>query len=520
MVRSLVLAALACALGCAKPYLDARPDVPPMPPMPAGVVHETESFAARDGTALFAQSWRPAAGPPRAVLIVMHGLRDHGDRYAPFAARLVERGYAVYAFDLRGHGRSAGRRVTIGSFDDYLMDFDQFARAVRAREPGRPLFAFGHSMGGLIVGLWAEEHPDLAGVVTSAPALRIDALPLVAAASRVAASVTPDVGGLAPDNHGFSSDPAVEADMERDPLIYQPPGPVGTAAGLVDGIERFWAGAHRLTMPLLLLHGTGDTLTAPAGSRELLERAAATDKTLRLYDGQAHDLVHEPRREEIVRDVLAWLDAHTGGGGAAFPAPDLGRELNGDAHKPSAAVAVEAVYRRNANPEDGGHLFGGALRTRFLLGRRLVWPLALDAELLGGDALAYRAALYPLGVGLVSSGGSTVSLAGGAGVSDIGGGDGFELPVALDAEVGLGPLRLLAWARLVWLPGDDPRHTHSDLPIGDELRSGLALRLGRSHRLWSTANFGAGPYLGVTLDLERGEALFGVVLGLHLWGGS
>src|SRR5262249_42702846 len=154
----------------------------------------------------FARSWRPATGTPRAALIIMHGLRDHGDRYTGFATELARRGYAVYAFDLRGHGRSAGRRVTIDSFDDYIADFDRFAADVRAREPGRPLFVFGHSMGGAIVLLWAESHPDVAGVITSAPAIRIDTLPFAAAATGVTATLTPNFGALAPDNKGFSSD--------------------------------------------------------------------------------------------------------------------------------------------------------------------------------------------------------------------------------------------------------------------------------------------------------------------------
>jgi alpha-beta hydrolase superfamily lysophospholipase len=518
-----VVAALGAALGaaCAKPYLPARVEAPPLPPAPAGVAHTTWTFAGDGGVTLFARAWRPAEGEPRGVLVVMHGLRDHGGRYAGVAERATRRGYAVYAFDLRGHGRSAGRRVTIDGFDQYVADLDTFVTAVRGKEPGRPVFVLGHSMGGAIVTLWAvTRQPDVAGVITSAPALRLDLPPVAAAGTLLSATLVPNLGALAPTNDDFSTDPAVEAEMGKDPLIYQPGGPVATAAGLVGAIERIWAGVDRLTVPLLLLHGTADKLTAPAGSRELYQRAASTDKTLRLYDGLAHDLVHEPGQEQVVGDVLAWMDAHTGGPATAFAEPDLTRPLRGDGRKPSASVALEAGYRRGEG-DTGGHAGGGGLRARALLGRRLAWPLALEAEAWGGDAFSWRVDAYPVGLALVRPGGHTLSLAAGGGLSDAGaGGTGFDVSLAVDAEVQLGPARLLAWGRVAWIFDEDVRRDGSDAPLGDELRLGVAVRLGRNHRLWSTVNAGTGPYLGVTLDQELGGTVLGVVLGLHLWGGS
>ena len=502
-LRALALLAAATVGGaCAKPELAARPDLPPHPAAPAGVAHETWTFTARDGLVLFAQSWRPA-GAPRGVLVVMHGLRDHGDRYAGFAGELAARGYAVYAFDLRGHGRSAGRRVTVGSFDDYLDDSDRFVASVQAREPGRPLFVFGHSMGGVIVTLWAEtRRPPIAGVIVSAPAIRIDVPPIAAAVIFLSAALTPNLGVLADSNEGFSTDPAVTAGMAADPFIYQPGGPVATAAALVSAIERVWAGVGALEAPLLCLHGTADPLTSPAGSRELCGRAASRDRTLRLYPGQAHDLVHEPRRADVFADVVAWMDAHTGGAPASLAAaPDGPIEVSA----PSLGVAFEGGYRQG----DDVHLGGVGLRARAFFGARLAWPVGLDAEIFGGDVLTYRAAVYPVGVAWVDAAGHTVALGGGAGVSDAGAGAHFEIPISLDAELQLGAVRLLAWGRLSILPGEDPRG-----------HAGVALRLGRDHRFWSTANAGTGPYLGVTLDRELGVTLVGAVIGVHLWGGS
>jgi alpha-beta hydrolase superfamily lysophospholipase len=95
------------------------------------------------------QSWRPE-GRPRSALVIVPGLKDHGGRYAEAAERLALEGHAVYVFDLRGHGLSAGERAYVRSFDDYVADLAAYVAFVRAREPGAPLFVFGHSMGGAI----------------------------------------------------------------------------------------------------------------------------------------------------------------------------------------------------------------------------------------------------------------------------------------------------------------------------------------------------------------------------------
>ncbi|MCB9571521.1 MAG: hypothetical protein H6709_05465 [Kofleriaceae bacterium] len=146
------------------------------------------------------------------------------------------------------------------------------------------------------------------------------------------------------------------------------------------------------------------------------------------------------------------------------------------------------------------------------------WALGVDAEVTGGDGLAYRAVAYPVGVAAVTARGHTVGLTAGLGASGRGGDDALELPVGLDAELQLGPVRLLAWGRIAWLVGAQARA--GGAPLGDELHAGAALRLGRDHRYWGTANAGVGPFLGVTVDRAGDATAVGVALGLHLWGGS
>ena len=125
------LVVLAALVACAKtPDLALRPD--PAPPIGS----TTEVITAPDGAQLLARHWAPIEAP-RAVVVIMHGLKDHSARYAALATRLAGAGYSVYAFDLRGHGRSSGKRVAPGRWWRYVDDLDRFLSTLETREPGR-----------------------------------------------------------------------------------------------------------------------------------------------------------------------------------------------------------------------------------------------------------------------------------------------------------------------------------------------------------------------------------------------
>ncbi len=308
----IVGALAACAsLACAgPPVLSARP--PPASELPAYAEgeHRTGVFEGHGGTQLFEQSWRPA-GAVRAVLVAHHGLKDHSDRYGDFARRLNARGVAVYAFDMRGHGRSAGRRASLDDFDDSLDDLAIFMARVRQREPGAPVFLLGHSVGGAMVTLFTlERRPALAGLVVLAPALRVDRTPVEAAATPVAAALMPNFPVVDTPDRYFSRSPEVVAEMGSDPFVYHEVGPARTAAGLVDAIERIWSRAGTLDVPLLGVHGTADRLTDPRGTAELVRRARTRDRSLLLYRGLYHDLIHEPERDQVMGDIERWIDEH------------------------------------------------------------------------------------------------------------------------------------------------------------------------------------------------------------------
>jgi acylglycerol lipase len=306
-MRTILMGMLALSVSaCSPEVLSVRP--PEVASTDA--THEMGFFTGTRDTRLFMQSWHPQ-GPARAVMVIHHGLKSHSEHYAAFARRLTELGIAVYAYDMRGHGRSEGRRASLDDFEDLTGDLDIFMTAVRAREPGRPVFLAGHSVGGCVVTLYTLEHkPALAGLVLLAPALRVDSSPMVAAAAPLTASLAPNFPAVDVPDEFFTRDPATLASMANDPLIYHPTGPARTAGGLLDALERVWEHADEMDVPLLGLHGDRDRATDPRGTAELVRRAHSSDKRLILYHGLVHDLIHEPEREQVIGDITAWLLAH------------------------------------------------------------------------------------------------------------------------------------------------------------------------------------------------------------------
>jgi acylglycerol lipase len=317
-----LLVTLLC--GCAGPYRAAGrlPGVPVPPPPPAGIVHQEATFQVKDGTHVFWQSWRPAS--PKAVVVIVHGLKDHGDHYAVEALSLASAGYAVYAADLRGHGNSEGERVWVRHFEEYRSDLGEFLARVKAADPGHPLFLFGHSMGGAIVVSYVLAHPDdQTGFILSGPALK---LPPDIGSFKVSmisgvAAIFPHLHVLSLPDKDFSRDPAVVAGMAKDPLIFDGDGPARTAVELLHTMQDIEKHMEEVRSPFLVMHGTADKATNPEGSKDLVRRAGATDKTLKLYDGFYHDLLHEPDHSQVVVDIQAWLDAHCANPGSPPPRP-------------------------------------------------------------------------------------------------------------------------------------------------------------------------------------------------------
>jgi alpha-beta hydrolase superfamily lysophospholipase len=274
--------------------------------------HDTGTFKTADGTTLFEQWWRPE-DQPKATVAIVHGYGEHSTRYTDVAGHLVNYGYTVETFDLRGHGRSEGKRTFVRSFDAYLVDLDRFLKRVKERMKSSNLFLLGHSMGGAIVTLFAmTRKPDGKGLILSGPALKIsdDISPLLVRLSSMIGMVLPKLPTIKLDSSGISRDPEVVKHYENDPLVYHGGIPARTGAEITGATKIIQAQMESMTLPLLILHGSDDRLADPEGSKELYERAQSDDKTLKLYEGLYHEVMNEPEKEMVWADIVAWIEGH------------------------------------------------------------------------------------------------------------------------------------------------------------------------------------------------------------------
>jgi len=270
-----------------------------------------ETLEGVGGLEIFTRSWHPA-GKARAVMVIVPGFNAHSGQYQWVAEQLLAHGLAVYAIDLRGRGRSTGERFYVEKISDYVDDVAMLVKLAKSREPGLPLFLLGHSAGGVVACSYAIEHQaELAGLVSESFAYRVPAPDFALAVLKGLSHIAPHAHSVKLKNADFSRDPQVVAAMNADPLIANESQPFQTMAALVHADERLKTDFQKLTLPLLILHGTADKATKPSGSEEFFAAARSTDKTLKLYDGAFHDLLNDLDKTVVLADIQHWVDART-----------------------------------------------------------------------------------------------------------------------------------------------------------------------------------------------------------------
>lgn len=268
-----------------------------------------ETFEGKGGVGIFLRSWLPE-GTPRAVLAICHGLNAHSGLYAWAAERFAAAGFAVYAPDLRGRGRSEGERFYVEDIADYASDLGGAIAIAKARHPGLAVFLLGHSAGGVVSCVYAlDNQAELAGFICEDFAFQVPAPSIAIAALRGLSHIAPHLGVLTLKNEDFSRDPAVVAALNADPLIAGETQPAATIAALARADDRLHDEFGKITLPLLIMHGTDDRVTVCHGSEYFHAHAGSADKTLRLYQGHYHDLLADTGKEDVMADILAWLGA-------------------------------------------------------------------------------------------------------------------------------------------------------------------------------------------------------------------
>ncbi|MCT2558954.1 lysophospholipase [Tsuneonella sp. YG55] len=272
--------------------------------------HVEWTLTGHGGLALYAQGWVPD-GEVRDVIAISHGYAEHGGRYGNLVERLVPMGYALYALDHRGHGKSEGTRALVDRMKWVIDDFHIFVRSVRARHHGQPVKLLGHSMGGNVAFGYALSWPqDLTGLILSGPLIGGRVPAVQRAVLSFLSAVAPNTGMIALPPEAVSRDPAVVEAYASDPLVTTGKVAARTAHEMFTSLAGYRAEAPSMNVPLLVQHGEADALVRWDDVRPVVATIGAPDKTVITYPGLYHEIYNEPEKDAVIGDLARWLEAH------------------------------------------------------------------------------------------------------------------------------------------------------------------------------------------------------------------
>jgi len=264
----------------------------------------------QDGLDLYARAWTPDSVACGLVGVV-HGLGEHIGRYQADAAALTQAGYIVAGFDQRGFGQSQGRKGHTPSLDAYFDDIGRFLEITMQRYPGLPTFAYGHSMGAILLLAYTPlRRPPLAGVIATSPGLKssIEAQKSKVILVKLLGSALPTLTLQSDiDAQLLSRDPHVADAIVDDPLAHTAIT-TGWGKALLQAIDLAYKQAPNFPVPLLLMHGDDDQIAYPEGSQIYAGLAPKAKLTYKEWAGFKHELHTDTDKATIFAAMVAWLD--------------------------------------------------------------------------------------------------------------------------------------------------------------------------------------------------------------------
>jgi alpha-beta hydrolase superfamily lysophospholipase len=264
-----------------------------------------QKVPAEDGLLLNFYYWEP--NEAKAAIVISHGWSEHAGRYHDVAEWFNQRGYAVYALDHRGHGKSQGKRGHVRRWTDYARDLELLRSTVRHEKQ----FLLGHSMGGMIGILHALEYPEqFSAMVLSGPASDVS-IPVPKFKQILGntmsswfprLTITNDI-----DPNIVCSDPKVVADYVSDPFTH---GKVTARwfSEYMKTVERVKRDAQNISTPLAIWHGEADALVEPWVSEEFFNRLSTPHRKRKIVPDALHEILLEPSWPETTQEMKNWLE--------------------------------------------------------------------------------------------------------------------------------------------------------------------------------------------------------------------
>lgn len=275
-------------------------------------MEDVESFnlTAKDGTTLYGQEW--SCETPSAVICLVHGLGEHIGRYQHVAAFFNTYHMSFLGMDLRGHGRSKGKRGHCPSYDSLLEDVEELLMYARAEHNDLPIFLYGHSLGGNVIANYVlrKNTNELKGAIISSPWLKLAEEPatwkirLAAIMSRILPSFT-QPNGLIIDY--LTHDDTVNQAYVDDPLVHDKISVNMFTVCYREGFEAL-ENAKRNKLPLLIFHGADDQITSPSASERFAKNAGGT-VIYQCWKATQHEPHNDLKQKEVMSFMLKWMQA-------------------------------------------------------------------------------------------------------------------------------------------------------------------------------------------------------------------
>lgn len=245
----------------------------------------------------------------KGTVIISHGIAEHSGRYHELTAFLNDKGYNVVRYDLRGHGQSQGKRGKLKSFHQMIDDLHVLVEQEKQLKP-KKIFLLGHSMGGLIVDIYAVKYKDVDGIISSAaPSYFVKDTWLLRFLGYKWLGFVRMKTNFSDGRLSRNKD--VEDAYEQDPLnlkyFY-----VSLAGNLmISGVRYLNKRIKDFQIPVLFIHGGADKITPPEFSQRLYDLVAVEDKKLIIYEASYHEILNDLDKEQVMKDIEVWLDYHT-----------------------------------------------------------------------------------------------------------------------------------------------------------------------------------------------------------------
>lgn len=274
--------------------------------------HSEGTFCGLGGLELFNQAWLPD-NTPRAALAIVHGQGDHSGRFDRLVLPLAEHGFASYAYDQRGFGRSPGRKGHINAWAEYREDLRAFLKMIGEQQPGVPVFLFGYSMGTVVVLDYIIRDPGgLRGAILSGAAIEPAGVAtpgrvmLAKLLSRIWPTFAISTGeDMTPVTRDVAIQEAAKTDRWHHSFVTVRWGTESMAT-----LDYIRPRAAEIRLPVLFVHGEADPLVLVSGAKKFFDQIPYPDKTMKIYPGSKHETHNDLDHVQVVADIEAWMADH------------------------------------------------------------------------------------------------------------------------------------------------------------------------------------------------------------------